>query len=160
MAALSADINIETVGAIERRSFSANAVDVFYQGAIVYIDTGGGAQCTAAAGDRAVGVCLTRQTIGAIGDLVHVMTHGDIWVPLGTNIAAEDENDILVNDGPTDTDNFADMVSHDDITLAANDAAIGRILKVEAARMLVRIGTVTGQIIVNFATTPAVQVWM
>lgn len=129
MAALSADILARPQGSVHMRSGLANAADTYYRGAIVYIDTGGGVQVTAAAGDRPIGICTRKQVVSA-GDRVEFVWFGVIRLPLGSGIAAADEGDLLVNDGPTDTDNPADMVAAGDITPAANDACIGKILEV------------------------------
>ena len=147
MAALAADANASIVGVPTIITFKANAADTYFKGSIVYADTAGGCQVTAAAGDRVLGISPKKQVV-ALGDEVAVLVEGWVWLPVGTNIAAEDENDVLVNDGPTDTDNPADMVSHDDITLAANDAAVGVIKRVTSTQMLVRIGEMTGRIAV------------
>lgn len=159
MAALAADINVSSLGTPLKAEFSCNAADTHYQGSIVYVDTAGGAQVTAAAGDRVVGISTTKQVTTAAGQLIEVYINGLFWVPLGTNIAAADEGERLVSDGPTNSDNFADMVAAGDITLAANDACVGRIIRVTATQMLIAIGPDTGQLFVSIATTPASGYW-
>ena len=139
MAALAADVNVSFIGSYKSVPLSANAADTYYKGAIVYIDTGGGVQVTAAAGDRPVGIVPYKQVITAAAQSVEVVVDALVWLPVGTNIAAADEGDYLVNDGPTDTDNPADLVAGLDITAAANDAVVGKILKVTSTQMLVSI---------------------
>lgn len=153
MAALAADVNCSVLGTPIYASFSANGADVFYQGAVVFIDTGGGVQVVPAAGDRCVGICTKQQTITAAAQLVEVMVFGLIWLPVGTNIAAADEGNLCVLDiGSTQSDNPADFVSDLDITAAGDDASLGRILRVTSTQMLVFVtpGT-TGQLYVATA---------
>lgn len=150
MAALSANINCSFIGSPTCAYFSANAADTYYKGSIVYIDTAGGVQLTAAAGDRPVGISTKEQTVSA-GDKVEVMIDGYAWLPLGSGVAAADEGELLVNDGATNSDNVADMKAAGDITPAANDSVVGVIKKVETARMLVQIGPRTGDLYVATA---------
>lgn len=153
MAALAANTNCSFVGNPCIVKLTANAADTYYKGAIVYVDTGGGAQVTYAAGDRPVGISTKEQTVSA-GDSVEVMVDGFAWLPIGTNIAAADEGELLVNDANGaggNTDNPADMEAAGDITPAANDACVGVIKKVETARMLVHIGPRTGDLYVATA---------
>jgi len=147
MAVLAADANAETVGTPTKISLSANGADVFYRGAVVFIDTGGGAQVVPAAGDRVAGLCCQQQTTTAAGDEVEVYSEGLFWLPVGTNITAADEGELLILDiGTTQSDNPGDFVSAGDTTLAANDAAVGVIKRVTSTQMLVELGTFTGRI--------------
>lgn len=147
MAVLAADINVAAVGVPRiAGGFSANAADTYFKGSIVWIDTGGGVQVTAAAGDRVLGVSTKNQVIAAVGDPVEVAVDGLFWfysVPSG--IAAADEGAFLLFDADgTLSDNIADTDSTEAITEAANDCIVGRLLKVETGRMLVHIGNRTG----------------
>lgn len=66
-----------------------------------------------------------------------------MWVPVGTNIAAEDEGDPLVMEVGTVTDNPADCVSGEpegDVALTEDDMYVGRILRATATQMLIAIG--------------------
>lgn len=160
MASLAADVNVSVLGVPVYGGFSCNAADTFYQGAIVYIDTGGGCQVTWATGDRPLGICTKQQVTTAASEIVEVLIDGYVWLPVGTAIAAADEGDYLIADvSATPTDNPADMVGYGDTVasdvLADNDAVVGRILRVTATQMLVRIGPETGMLFVNIATTPA-----
>jgi hypothetical protein len=161
MAALAADTNGSIVGTPVIAKFSANAADTFYRGAIVYIDTAGGAQVTYATGDRPLGISPKNQVIAAAADEVEVLIEGLVWLPVGAAVAAADEGELLIADvSATPTDNPADMVSFGDTVasdvLADNDAVVGRILRVTATQMLVRIGGGwTGALYINIATTPA-----
>ncbi len=149
MSALAADVGGATSGISLTVPLKANAADTYYRGSIVYIDTGGGAQLTVAAGDRVAGISTEQKTV-AVGDLVEVLIFGAVWLPVGTNVAAADEGEYLVNDGATDSDNPADMVSFGDITPAANDAIVGKILRVEGSEMLVAITPgVTGLLVTD-----------
>lgn len=147
MAALAADVNCSAVGKTCNLQLSANGADTFYRGAIVFSDaTNGGVQAVPAAGDRAVGVIPYQQTTTASGDEVEVIVEGFVWLPVGTNITAADEGNVLTLDiGTTQSDNPADFESAEDLTLAANDVAAGRIIRVTSTQMLVYIGPgVTG----------------
>ena len=138
MAVLAADINISAVGNTRNTQFSANGADTYYKGAVVFIDTGGGLQALPAAGDRCAGVIPYQQTVTAASDEVEVIVEGLVWMPLGLNITAANEGGILfVNMDGTLSDNVADMPSAIDITIAENDIAIGRILRVTSTRMLI-----------------------
>jgi hypothetical protein len=140
MAALAADANASTVGAVRTQGFSCNAADTFYRGSLVYIDTAGGVQVTFATGDIALGYSPKQQVTTAAAQEVEVVTEGFMWLPVGTNVAAADEGDWLINDGPTNTDNPGDLVTAGDITLASGDMICGRILRVTSSQMLIYIG--------------------
>jgi len=144
MAVMAADANCSVVGYHITAPFSANGADIFYKGGIVYIDAAGGVQNVPAAADKCLGVTMKQFTTTAAGDLIDVLIFGAIWVPIGTNIAAEDEGDPLMMDiGSTQTENFADCVSagpEGDVALAEDDILIGRILRVTTAQMLIFIG--------------------
>lgn len=158
MAALAADINIETLGDVVIGTFSANGADTFYQGALVYIDAGGGVQVVPAGTDRFLGISIKKQVIAAATDEVEVLIDGYVWVPVGTGIAAEDEGDPLIMDiTAATTDNVADCVSaqpEGDTVLGADDIYIGRILRVTATQMLISIGHkgLTGDIVAATVT--------
>jgi hypothetical protein len=147
MAALSADLNVETVGNIETFTFSANAADTFYRGAVVWVDTGGGAQATAAAGDVPVGICLKNQVIAAAGDPVEVCIRGLVGLP--TALAVTDEGGRIGYDvGTAITDNVADAVMLSGITLADNDVVLGKLLRVWNSKGYIQIGSTTGSIFI------------
>lgn len=154
MAVLAADVNYSSIGQPDKVSFSANGADVFYAGAIVYSDTGGGVQVVPAAGDRAVGVCAKQVTTTAAGDEVEVYVDGIFWVPVGSGITAADEGSIVIHDiSASQTDNWADCISLEDATLAANDIFIGQIMRVTATQMLVAIKPgITGRLAAATAT--------
>jgi len=135
MAAMTADAYCSTVGNITTLQFKANA-DTFYQGAICYADSAGEVQPTYASGDVAIGISPIQQ-VAAQDTEVKLIVAGAVWLPVGTSIAAADEGDWLCNDGPADTDNPADMESAGDLTLAAGDMIIGKIMRVTASQMLI-----------------------
>ena len=142
MAALTANVNVSSEGTPKKSSAAANAADTFFAGAIVWSDTGGGVQVTAAAGDRPVGICSEKQIVSA-GDLVEYYTFGDFWFPAGS-ITAADELDRIGFDAATLTDNIADAVNVTGLTLATNDVVLGKIMRVANSRMLIHIGDLTG----------------
>lgn len=140
MAALAADVNCHAVGKTRNVQLSCNAADTFYRGAIAFTDTGGGVQVTWAAGDRPIGVVPYQQTTTAASQEVEVITEGLVWLPVGTNVAAADEGDLLLLDADgTTTDNPADLVAAGDITIAAGDMVVGRIVRATSTEMLVYI---------------------
>jgi hypothetical protein len=158
MAALTGDAAYcSSVGDTTEVGFSANAADTYYKGALVFIDTGGGVQVVPAAGDMCIGISPSQQVIAAASDEVQVLVRGLVWLPVGSGIAAADEGDMLIMDiSATQSDNPADCISAGDATgLAANDIAIGRILRATSTKMLIHIGDGTGEIynatIGNFA---------
>lgn len=141
MAALSADLNVSSVGPVIELPFSANAADTFYQGAVVWGDAAGGAQATAAAGDRVLGISTSNQVIAASGDEVRVAVWGHFWFPSISGIAAGDEGNLLLFDADgTLSDNIDDCDSTEAITEAANDAVVGRILRVKSDKVCISIG--------------------
>lgn len=151
MAALDADIYISTQGQVVTKNFKANAAGTYYQGAVVFIDTGGGVQVVPAAGDMAIGISPTKQVVSA-SDEVNVIIFGVVGMPIGTNIAAADEGDLCCLDiGSTQSDNPADFVAAGDITPAANDTVLGRILRVTSSQMEIFIGPDTGKLYVATA---------
>lgn len=147
MAPLAAGVQCAASGKYASGPYSCNGADVFYAGAIVFVDTAGGMQAVPAAGDRVLGVIPYTQTTTAAGQLVEVTTKGDVWLPLGTAIAAADEGELLILDiGTTQSDNPADFVAAGDTVLAANDAAVGRIKRVTSTQMQISLGELTGAI--------------
>ena len=147
MAILAQDINVSVLGQPVYAALSCNAADIHYQGAIVWIDTLGGAQVTGAAADRVVGICTKQQTTTAAGQEIEVLVSGYVWMPIGSGIAAADEGELLVHDdSDAYTDNPADFKAAGDLTLAANDAAVGKIVRVTSTQMLIEIGAFTGRI--------------
>jgi hypothetical protein len=143
MAVLAADQNISTVGPVTITPHSANAADTYFRGAIVFIDVDGGVQVTNAtdAADRCLGISPKQQSPTAAGDIVQVITCGNVWLPVGTNIAAADEGDFAVgDDSGTITDNPGDIVAAGDITPEAGlDTCLGKILRVTSTQMLIAI---------------------
>jgi hypothetical protein len=153
MAALAADVNCSTVGHVITAPFSNNVADIYYRGSIVYIDTAGGAQVVPAAGDMAIGISPKKQDVAA-GAIVDVLIFGLVWLPLGSNIAAADEGDIAMLDiSAIQSDNPADLVAQGDITLAANDVSVGRIMRCTSTQMLIFIGPNTGAISIGAIST-------
>jgi len=141
MAVLAADVNFRTYGACNKFTFSGNVADIHYAGAIVYTDTAGGVQAVPAAGDYFCGISTKNQTVVTAGDPVEAYIDGIFLLPVGANIAAADEGDLLIYDisGATASDNWADMVSNLDVTGAANDIVIGRILRVTTEGMWIKL---------------------
>lgn len=145
MAVLSADVNLSFVGPTRSVGLAVNVADIYYQGSIVFIDTGGGSQVLPASADPAVGISPKKQTL-ATTDLAEVVVEAMCWMPLATGLTASSEGDWLVHDvSATQSDNPVDMVAGLAITAAAGDTIIGRIIKVETARMLIWISpSITG----------------
>jgi len=143
MAARTANANLITVGAITTMGFSANAADTFFAGAVVWADTGGGAQVTAAAADSPIGICPFNQVIATAADEVQVIVAGVIGIPQAT-LTAADEGRLLGFDAGTLTDNFEDAVTLSGLTLADNDCVLGKALRYKSGRMFIQIGTNTG----------------
>lgn len=155
MAALANDINISTYGtAVITVPLSANAADTYYRGAVVWTDTGGGCQVTAAAGDRVAGICPYQQVIATAGDPVEVIIFGCVVFPSITGVAAADEGNNLIFDADgTLSDNIDDADSTEGTTEAANDACVGRIYRVTSSNVYVLIGGMTGSLSVGLAGT-------
>lgn len=138
MAALAQDVNASTVGPTTTIKMLSNGADTYYRGALLYQDAAtGGVQPTWGSGDIAVGFSPTNQVTTASGEEVAVVIQGAIWLPVGTALAVDDEGDYLMNDGPANTDNPADLESASDLTLADGDMYIGRILRVTSTQMLI-----------------------
>ena len=142
MAVLAADIQVSTPEGPPPLylAFKNNtATEIYYRGAVVFTDTGGGVQVVPAAGDLPRGVSPKRQSV-TTNDLVSVMVDGWLWMPLGNGVAADDEGTMICLDiDQAQSDNIADWIPYADLTPAANDVALGVITKVETARMLVKI---------------------
>lgn len=152
MAALTGDINISEVGPVVTVPLSANAADVYYKGAVVYIDTAGGAQVTFGTADRPIGISPKQQN-PAIGDEVQVIVWGVMWVPAITGVAALDEGERLVGTGAM-TDNIDDYDSGSGVTVAANDICLGRILRFTTTRTLIFVnGGLAGSVAIGTAGT-------
>lgn len=160
MAVLAADTLIPHFGNPRKISVQCDAADVFYKGAVVWAKAAGYAVVAPAAGDRPIGLCTQQVTTTAQGQLVEIYVEGLFSFPLGTGVTIADVGGRLIYDvSSAVTDNPSDTVSAEDTTLAANDATVGRILDVISSRAIIQIGGITGDLIVNFATTPTVQVW-
>lgn len=149
MAALTADINISTDGDITITPVKADAADVFYQGAICWADldaSGDAIVGSIAAGDRVLGVCM-KYVNAADGDLIPILVGGCIWFPAITGIDATDVGSLITFDAGTLTDNIDDADSSAALTLAANDAAVGKLIRYDSSLgCLVQIGNMTGLI--------------
>lgn len=149
MAALAADINVSSIGPVVTIQMPAIA-DTFYQGAFVYIlDAGGNVSPVPVTTSICLGLSPTQQVVGTAGDLIQVAIQGYFWMPVGTNIAAEDEGNLLMMDvSGTLSDNPADLVSvaPGDVAIAATDIIVGRLIRVSSPNMLVAVnfGGVTG----------------
>ena len=140
--------------------FSANAADTFYRGAVVFVDTAGGVQVTAAAGDRCKGVVLKQQVIAAVGDQVEVMIRGIVAFPAKAAVVAADEgSNMLLDASATLTDNIADACfdSNEALTEAANDTVLGRIERVTSSQMFIHLGSQTGGL---FDATTTAGMWI
>ena len=154
MGVLTGDVNVSTKGPVTYDKFPCSGADTFYQGAIVWVDltSGGGtvgqAQVASlAAGDKVVGICTKQQTTTAAGQLIEVLTAGQVIFPLGSGVTLADIKDLLVHDdSDAYTDNYADMKAHGDVTLAANDMSIGVIMNADANGMTILIGEWTGRL--------------
>jgi len=160
MAVLGADSPFRFLGSPTKFVFSANvAGDVHYAGALLFIDTAGGAQAVPATGDMFVGIVTKQQTPAAIGDPIEAFIDGVFLLPTGASITAADEGDILCLDlsDALYSDNPADLESNLDITSAAGDIKIGRIIRVTTEGMWVKLEP---GLCVNFGTTPAVQTYV
>jgi hypothetical protein len=133
---------------------TANATDIYYRGAVVYIDTGGGVQVTWGAGDRPIGIYAGQQATVTAGDEVEVVIFGLMVFPSITGIAAADEGNTLImdTDAPP-TDNIDDADSTEGIVEAAGDLRVGRIMRVTADSVYVLIGGITGSLSVGLTGT-------
>jgi len=140
MAALAVDSKFLFKGSPTKHVFSGNVADIHYGGALLFTDTGGGVQAVPAAGDTFAGIVCYQQTVVTAGDPVEAYVDGLFLLPLGTNIAAADEGDLAIIDiSGTLSDNPTDIVANLDVTGAANDICVGRIIQVTSEGMWVKI---------------------
>lgn len=158
MAILAADSTVSMYGEGLKVPMPCTGADIFYKGAIVWSDTSGGtglAQVgSLAAGDRVLGICAEQTTTTAAGDLVPVYIFGAFEFPAMTNVTGADVGDWCVFDvSASITDNPADCVASGDITLAVNDAVVGKIVSYVNSRAIVQLGNWTGAIYGTDATT-------
>lgn len=142
MAVMSADKNVETVGAIVTMTFAAVA-DTYYQGAIVHALEAGNATCAPVATSSPIGVCLKQQVVATTGDPLEVMVSGIVALPTG--LAITDENGLIGYDADTSiTDNIADAVMLKGLTLANDDCIIGMLIRVWNSKGYIKLGSMTG----------------
>lgn len=154
MAVLAADLNGSTKGSSTIFGFPCSGADIFYRGALLWIDlTSGGATvgqaqvASIAAGDKIVGIVTKQQTTTVAGQFVDAWVSGIISMPLGTGLTLADIGDLLVHDiSATQTDNPLDCLPHGDVTLAANDIAVGRIMFADAVNMYIQLDSWCGRI--------------
>ena len=163
MAILAADTAVSTFGVpLKINVLASVAGDVFYSGALVYVDVGGAgvagsATVVPAVGDRFLGISPKQQTPAAAGDLVEVYIEGVFEIPNST-LAATDNGDMLVFDSSgTKTDNPADLVAMLQITPVVSDAVVGQIIKADGTRALIAIspgfsGRLVATVITNAQT--------
>ncbi|MDH3286081.1 MAG: hypothetical protein OEQ13_15215, partial [Acidobacteriota bacterium] len=134
MAALAADLNISTYGPIIEVPIKAAAV-TFFQGAIVWSDLDGVGYATdaPAAGDRILGVSLTKQVNATAGDEVSVMVFGVVkFFAAVTDLATTDAGAIVAFDATTLTDNITDAQDATGLTFADNFSILGKSLDTDA----------------------------
>ncbi len=133
MGVLTANINYSAVGPVVTVPLKSDVTDIYYRGACVFILGDGDCTPVGVATSRFVGISPKYQSVAA-GDEISVVVWGHLWLPLGTNIANnDDEGDHLVFDDAGITDNIADTQSADpegDVGLDEDDAFVGRILRV------------------------------
>ena len=147
MAVLTADAYMPHEGDANKSTVIAAGALTFYKGAIVWGLAAGGASDAPASGDRILGICAAQTTTTAAGDYVEVYTSGTFSMPAMTNVTDADLGDLIVFDaGITITDNAADCVAAGDITLAASDAVLGRLVRYENSRPVVQITGLVGLI--------------
>src|SRR6188768_590226 len=111
MGVLTADVLLTYKGHPQKFSHSANGADEFYEGALLFGDTGGGCQVVPAAGDFFLGIVAYHQTVTAAGQEVEYFSDGLVLFPPCGGVTAADEGDVLIMDiGTTQSDNPADCV--------------------------------------------------
>lgn len=162
MAVLAKNANISISGPVTKISVPCGAADVFYEGAVVWTDetsptaTVSPVTVAPATGDRVLGICARQVTTLAEGDLVDVYVEGVIGIAGMTNVTRHDIGELVVFDaGTTITDNPTDAVSAGDITLADNDAVLGRLVSYVDSVAYVKVGDFTGRIFAADATAVA-----
>lgn len=162
MAVLAANANVAIVGTGTKISVPCGAADIFYEGAVVWTDetsptaTVSPVTVAPATGDRILGICARQVTTLAEGDLVDVYVDGTFAIKGMTNVTRHDIGEFVVYDaGTTITDNPADAVSAGDITLADNDAILGRLVSYVDSTAYVKLGDTTGLIRAADATAVA-----
>jgi predicted RecA/RadA family phage recombinase len=141
MAVLAADINVNYRGNPTKFDFLCTAADIYYAGALVFIIKGTGkVQPLAAANYNFAGICCKQVTTTAAGQAVECFIDGIFEVPLGANIAAADEGDILLMDASgTLSDNPADLVANLDVTGVVTDVCVARLLQAKTATMWIQL---------------------
>lgn len=135
MAALTTEINLPFIGTPNKSAGVCNAALTFFKGAIVYADATSGKLCrTGAAGTRAMGIITHTQITTAADQVVEYWSSGIFQFPTlsGVTIADQGEN-IIVDQSVAVTDNPADCLASGDVTLAANDILIGKLLWMNGA---------------------------
>jgi len=152
MAVLAKNANVALVGTGTKISVPCGAADIFYEGAVVWVDetsptaTVSPITVAPATGDRILGICARQVTTTAEGDLVDVYIDGTFAIA-GMSVTRNDIGDLIVFDaGTTITDNPADAVAAGDITTADNDAILGVLVSYYDSTAYVRLGGLTGQI--------------
>lgn len=150
MAVLAADVQIPHFAEPIKITGPADAADIFYAGAIVWGKEAGRVTCAPASGDRPIGIVTRQQTTLAAGDPVEYYCFGLFQFPALSGVTVADIGELAVFDVSVNvTDNPADVLSGEDVTLAANDAIIGRIVSFldnDSSKPLVLIGGMTGML--------------
>lgn len=146
MANLSADTPLRFYGTPTKIEVpvAETVTTTYYAGQLVFF-TGAatvGVNQTPASGDLFVGICAEHRVTTAAGNLIPVYVDGVWSVPIsGTTIA--DVGLACMVDANAVTNNPADLKASSDITEAADDAIIGRILSVVDSRAIVRLSTMS-----------------
>lgn len=145
MAVLAADVYLPHQSDAVKDTVYCGGADIFYKGAVVWALAAGTASVVPVAGARILGICTHQQTTLAAGDPVEIFTAGTFSFPALTGVAtAEVGSPVVYDAGTLITDNPADAVSLEDVTPAADDAMLGRLLRIENSRCVIQITGLVG----------------
>lgn len=140
MANVSTSKPIKYYGAPVKVDVPVEAAATYYEGQLVFRDlTHGYAVQTPASEDTFIGICAEGKTVTAAGDLIPVYVSGIFGFKVsGTTVA--DIGRTACIDASGITNNPDDVVCTTDITEAADDQAIGRIVTVIDSHAYVQLG--------------------
>ena len=155
MAALTADLHMDSVGNPVKVALNSGVADTYFKGAMVFALAAGSITPVAAASLPFLGI-VAEQVVAAIGDEVDVFIDGYFWMAFVTPAVGNEGEVLCMAADGTLSDNVADATPVSDITpVLAGDILIGKIIRVNGTtnglvHLHETVGIATAVTVLNF----------